>query len=188
MLNVLPRFRGVDVPTFEIDPAEILSTHTQWQHAAEDPELLSFVREVDFSPYWLMFGSLKEVLDHTDTELDRASEEFGATTVPHQWGLIATDSRYYPTSGHYNMRRFVPAGMALAAQVDCLMTIDYIEPSPHGSLRRFNSQPGRRFRNGLRDIHEGQFTLGINKNTVLREPGWHLHDIEPRYRRQPRYT
>lgn len=184
MLGILPRYKGVDLPRFEVEPREVLRKPAQYREAANNPDVASFVRNTILAPHWLMFGSINRILDHTDRELDRAAETFGATVVPHEWGLVegGTRKNLTPSALEINARRFLPPGTFLVARVDCLLPLDgYCQPEPHNSLAPYNKQPWCRLRGGLGDMDDGQFTFGINKNGDTSNPAWYLHDIEPRY-------
>lgn len=173
---------------------------TNFEQAALDPEVTTFVRAVVVSPplFSHLHLSLRRLLTHTDQELAWFARAAQSHVVPHTWGWVSIaqqpdDTRQYLRAAQAfdDQERLFGRDVLLAAEVDC------IEPAPAKSLdphldewaqpiRNIESlyafPPLRIFRRGLNDLTSGQAMVGINKNNHHREPARYLVDIDPKYR------
>lgn len=193
MLGILPRYREVDLPVFTSETVGSLHRGPiDYNNTSRLTDNKTFVREVDLIPYFIMFGSLKRVLKHTDKQLDRAAEYCDASVIGHTWGLYRSlPHRTMYNGPSFNFRRFIPYGYTLAAEVDCLEDISHFgewDDETHrtviNGVCKYNRWPMKRLRGGLGDIECQQFSIATNRNkqTVCSEPELTLHDIEPVFR------
>ncbi|MBP7806973.1 hypothetical protein KA047_00565 [Candidatus Saccharibacteria bacterium] len=145
----------------------------------------SFIRSVTLTTPRICTKSLEWLLKRADDELQTVAELCEAEVVPHEWGILKNERR---------LRSPWQLGSTLlVAKVDRITPIEPIPEAAHakiieGTNEYFSFGLARlmhRYR--LADIHDRQFVYGINENAQvatgeLAEPGFHLADIEPRFR------
>jgi len=176
--NVLPRFHGLDLPVF--DPTEVISKENLPLLNAALPAG-RFVREVevDVVDSQNHIDSLKKLLDITNGELHRLSEQCDTPVIEYCWGLSGTEAAM-PAS-------LLPSGYALVAEVEAIdesACFDgYHEPEPEirekiqKGIDRYFAEAGKCT---LYDAAIRQFIVGQSVQYPESKPGPICVDIEPR--------
>lgn len=207
---VAPRYSGIEIPVHDPDVPVATSTQlkqpSKFQREIAQAGAPTFLRaaliellDSEHAP-----GSLAELLEKTDEELDAVAELCDAEVVGHEWGLYPVKGkgydyeylRYLPSfSGVYGLEG-MPAGHILVAEVELVC-----DPEPEATrgsmgehLSVIKSGLNRYYGEGkgsyqLSDMRwsgryyrPDQFVVGATAGSGAGQAGRKLVDIEPRFR------